>query len=226
MRFTCLHIPRFSLQAAWRGEAEARLRPMVLFDGTAPCFRVIAANPTAFAAGVRLGMTRAQVAHIPSLDIRHRSRAQEDSTHAALMDCARSCSPRAEDTALDTAVIDLEGLRKLLGTPEQIAARLMRSAEELGLSIQIGVAANPDAAILAARGFNGITVIPPGEEACQLGKLSIEVLPAAPEALETLQRWGIHNLEELAALPVLQLSERLGQEGAWLQRLAGGMYSR
>ena len=44
--------------------------------------------------------------------------------------------------------------------------------------------------------------------------------------LETLARWGIHNLRALAALPEIALSERLGQEGLHLQKLAHGTASR
>ncbi len=44
--------------------------------------------------------------------------------------------------------------------------------------------------------------------------------------LETLDRWGVRNLRELAALPAIALSERLGQEGLRLQQLARGAASR
>jgi protein ImuB len=46
-------------------------------------------------------------------------------------------------------------------------------------------------------------------------------LPSA-EILETLERWGVRNCAALAALPLLQLSERLGQEGVRLHELARG----
>ena len=49
---------------------------------------------------------------------------------------------------------------------------------------------------------------------------------AADRLLETLDRWGIRNLHGLAALPEVSLSERLGQEGLRLQRLARGAASR
>lgn len=42
------------------------------------------------------------------------------------------------------------------------------------------------------------------------------------DLLETLQRWGIRTLGDLAALPTDALSERLGHEGVALQRLARG----
>src|SRR5579862_9289348 len=83
----------------------------------------------------------------------------------------------------------------------------------------------------------GVTVIPAGEEAEQLAPLPVEVLfadslakddqkEAADRLLQTLDRWGIRNLRALAALPEIALSERLGQEGLRLQRLARGAASR
>ena len=74
-------------------------------------------------------------------------------------------------------------------------------------------------------------MIPPGEESQRLGCLPVGVLsPAAEvletEVLETLERWGVRTCQALAALPVLELSERLGQEGVRLHELARGARSR
>jgi protein ImuB len=44
--------------------------------------------------------------------------------------------------------------------------------------------------------------------------------------LETLDRWGIRTLRALAALPEVALSERLGQQGLHLQKLARGSHTR
>ena len=52
------------------------------------------------------------------------------------------------------------------------------------------------------------------------------MLSPAAEVLETLERWGVRTCEALAALPVLELSERLGQEGVRLHELARGARSR
>jgi len=81
-----------------------------------------------------------------------------------------------------------------------------------------------------------VIVIPPGKEAERLGPLPVEVLfddhlqgdpkKAADHLLETLARWGIRNLRALAALPEIALSERLGQQGLQLQKLARGDASR
>jgi protein ImuB len=108
------------------------------------------------------------------------------------------------------------------------------------------VASNPDTAVLAARGFGGVTVIPPGQEAESLGSLPVEVLfgdriegkkqegkqkegergKKSECLLATLERWGICDLRSLAELPEIALSERLGQEGLRLQQLARGAASR
>ena len=95
------------------------------------------------------------------------------------------------------------------------------------MTANVAIASNPDVAIHAARGFPGITLISPGEESQRLGCLPVGVLsPAAEiletEILETLERWGVRTCEALAALPVLELSERLGQEGVRLHELARG----
>jgi protein ImuB len=102
--------------------------------------------------------------------------------------------------------------------------------------VNVAVAANPDAATLAARGFPGVTVIPPGEEEERLANLPMPVLLAAfqskkPESdrqnlLDTLERWGVRKLRALATLPEIAISERLGQKGVQLQKLARGMVSR
>jgi len=151
---------------------------------------------------------------------------QQAAAHAALLDCAQAFSPRVEATAADTVVLDVAGLDRLFGPPDKLAQTLRQRARELGLEANVAVAANPDAAIFAARGFAGITVIPPGKQAERLGSLPINVLQVAPEILETLNRWGVRNLRALAALPEVALVERLGQEGLRIEKLARGAVER
>jgi protein ImuB len=78
----------------------------------------------------------------------------------------------------------------------------------------------------AARGFAGITVIAEGEEAQRLARLPVEVLQPSPEILDTLDSWGIRTFQALAALPSVPLTQRLGQPGLHLQRLARGEVER
>jgi protein ImuB len=146
--------------------------------------------------------------------------------HTALLDCARAFSPRIENTAPATVVFDVEGLERLFGSYSEIAARVSEQVAARGLKANVAIAANADAAICAARGFTGITVLNRGAEARRLADLSLTVLSPSSEILETLDRWGIRTLAAFAKLPVVQVSERLGQEGVQLHKLARGVASR
>ena len=176
-------------------------------------------------------MTKLQIEACTGLVLRTRSLPQEAAAQAALLDCAQSFSPRVEAAGCDTIVLDLAGLQPLFGPLPKIARALARRASDLGLETNVAVAGNPDTAVLAARGFSGVTVIPEGKEAEQLGSLPVEVLFAnsdqeSGQLLETFNRWGIRKLRDLAALPDVALSERLGQVGIHLQKLARGATSR
>lgn len=231
MGFACVYIPDFLVQAVVRGQPSLgknalAKNALALLSGAPPLWSVVAASPAAFELGIQLGMTKAQVAQFGNVQICMRSEAQEKAAHAALLDAAWSVSPRVEDTAPDAVVLDLEGLASLFGSDENIARELARRVAEIGLAARIAVAANMEVAIHAARGFPGITIIPTGEERQRLGTLPVGVLTTEAETLGILERWGVATLQALAALPVLQLSERLGQEGVRLSELARGVRQR
>ena len=222
MAFVSIYVPDFSIQAVVRTEPTLRQRAIALLEGCPPLERVVAINEAAARAGLDLGMTKAQAAQFPSLEIRQRSPLKELSTHAALLDLGWSVSPRVEDTVVDSIVVDLTGLASLFGSGETIANLLAQRAFDLGLVVQVAVSSNLEVALHAARGFASITVIPPGEESKRLGVLPIQVFSPPIEMMETLERWGIRTCEALAKLPLLDLSERLGQHGVQLHQWAQG----
>jgi protein ImuB len=235
--FACIFVPNFPVAAIFRASPELRAQAVAIFEGKPPLEKIFAVNESASRLGIAPGMTKAQAELCPELRLCPRSPLQESAAHAALLDCAQSFSPCVEDAAADTAILDLAGMESLFGTPPEIAHNLFHRAADLGLDVNVAVAANPDAAVLAARGFSGVTVIPPGKEEGQLGSLRPDVLFPEQEKetvqkketarlLETLDRWGVRNLRELAALPEVALSERLGQEGLRLQKLSRGTASR
>ena len=135
-------------------------------------------------------------------------------------------SPLVEQTAPDTVTCDAAGLDRLFGAAQELAAAIARRAAETGARAAIALAANPDAAICAARGFSGISIVPQGDEAKFLGKLPVALLGPSAELRETLERWGIRRFQELAALPPLGIAERLGAEGLRLRELARGEAER
>ncbi len=229
--FACIFVPDFPVEALLRAEPELRSQSLAVLEGKAPLQKVFAVNENARRAGVDPGMTKLQIEACTGLVLRARSLPQEAAAHAALLDCAQSFSPRVEAAGCDTIVLDLAGLQPLFGPLPKIARALARRASDLGLETSVAVAGNPDTAVLAARGFSGVTVIPEGKEAEQLGSLPVEVLfgnstQESAQLLETFSRWGIRKLRDLAALPDIALSERLGQAGIHLQKLACGATSR
>ncbi|MFB3828608.1 MAG: hypothetical protein ACE15B_17700 [Bryobacteraceae bacterium] len=143
---------------------------------------------------------------------------------AALLACARAFSPLVERTAPDTVTLDVAGLERIYGLPQELAAAMARRAAEAGLHASIAIASNPDAAICAARAFPGIHVIPFGEEGKYLGGLPVAALSA--EMTATLERWGIRRFRDLAALPENGIAARLGAEGVRLRKLARGEFLR
>jgi protein ImuB len=226
MAFASIYVPQFMVQAVLRAEPPLRAGALALMEGTPPLVRVIDANESAWRAGIQMGMAKSQVAQFLGVEIRHRSQSKEAAAQAALLDLGWSISPRMENTAADTIVLDLAGLNSLFGSDEEIAGDLSRRALSLGLVANVAVASNIEVAIHAARGFTGVTVIPDGEESRRIGVLPVHVLFPSEESLATLERWGIKTCRDLAALPLLDLSERLGQEGVRLHGLARGAFAR
>src|SRR5213078_15925 len=106
------------------------------------------------------------------------------------------------------------------------AAALGRRFAELGFTGSVAIASNPDAAVHAARGLAGVTIIPRGQEAARLAELPVELLAPTPEIQETLDCWGIRTFRDFAGLPEIGVAERLGDEGVRLQDLARGQGSR
>ncbi len=233
MPFACIFVPDFPVEAIVRAEPGLRSQPVAVFEGKPPLQKICALNDEARVAGILIGMTKLQAEVCDSITLRERSEAQESSAHQALLDCAQSFSPRVEDCAPDTLLLDISGLGKLFGPLPKVARKISRRASGVGLETNVAVAPTLESALLAARGFSGVTVVPEGKEAELLGSLPVEVLfadetdsDAAEELLETFRRWGIRKFRELAALPESALTERLGQQGLELQQKARGIKDR
>jgi len=145
-----------------------------------------------------------------------------DISQTLLLECAHEFSPCVESTAPGIVLLDLYGTERLLGPSREVGKQIYLRAKELGFDAHVVVAANPDAAQYAALGFKGVTFIPREQERQKLAELSVNVLSPSPEISETLENWGIQTFGELAALPSIPLTQRLGQEGLRLQKLARG----
>jgi len=233
MPFACIFVPDFPVEAILRAEPELRSQAVAVLEGKPPLQTILGGNEKARGAGVLSGMTKLQVEGCAEIALRERSEFQESAAHQALFDCAQSFSPRVEDVAPGTLLLDLSGLGALFGALPNIAREIFRRATTMGLEINVAVAFTLEATLLAAHGFSGVTVVPEGKEFAVLGSLPIAVLfvdeidsEDATEFLQTFSRWGIRKFRDLIALPTAALSERLGQRGIELQRKAGGIGMR
>ncbi|MDX6290501.1 MAG: protein ImuB [Blastocatellia bacterium] len=180
-----------------------------------------------------------------------KSGVQVDDGASLLIDLAFTFSPLVEQTAIDTVVLDVAGQDLLFGSSAKpssaavgdaeidsvraLASEIIRRAAQSGFKVNVAVAANPDAAISAARSFQGVTVIRAGKESLQLGDLSLKLLDYSlagiekervEEISETLELWGLRTFNEFAGLPLAGVAQRLGQAGLRLQKLAQGKSDR
>jgi protein ImuB len=265
--FACIYVPDFPVEAIVRAEPSLRSRAVAVLEGKPPLTRVIALNERARGLGLEIGMTKLQAAAFAEKTesaetgeatdkrggselavLRQRSPAQENSAHMALLDVAHAFTPRVEDSAVDTVLLDLAGFERMYGTAARMGSDLAARIAAIEIEANIAVAANPDAALHAARGFSGVTIFSAGKEAERLGELPIHVLLDAYEItsigklagsaaqrelavlraqmLDTLERWGIRDFRALGQLPEHALSSRLGAAGVKLRRLALGQGSR
>lgn len=211
-------MPDFSLQALFAIRPELRDQAVAIVDGEPPLIRVIAVNAKGHQAGIEPGLLKSQ-AEIAGINVIFRSHEPEQTAHESLLNCIRDISPRVQDRRIDLAIADIAGLRRLFGSPEQIARRIQNALLEHRLSVNVGVAENPDTATIVAQGCAGLTVI---KDAKQIRRLPLNLLDLSSEVLETLELWGINSLGQLADLDPVALSQRLGQEGLTAHKLARG----
>ncbi len=240
--FAVLQLPNFHLQAALRHVPGALAGPAVLLDEdprverSRDKIRITQLNEAALRAGVESGMTATQgQARCPQLCIVTRSLVAEQAAQEILLQWAGSISPRIEATADGVCTIDLTGSR-YDHEAEPLGERCLEAFARMNLQVQLGVAANPELALLAAK-FPSNTRSSRREEAgCFrtvpahpaatrefLAPLPIDALTSSPELVAVLRVWGLRTLGELAALPKEAAIERLGPEALPLWRqLAGG----
>ncbi|MEO8603673.1 MAG: DNA polymerase Y family protein [bacterium] len=223
MRIACLYVPDFPLAAWLRAEPELCGASVVVADAPGARGRIVACAPGATRCGITTGVTAAQALAIANqLVVRAASAEAEQAAHAALADVAYSFSPRVEDGTPGTVYVDADGLQALYASEAALAQAMEQRAQGLGLQALVGIAGSKIAAELAARDGGGCTVVPPHEEWRLLAPLSIDRLAPPPALRETLRRWGVRTLGDLAALPASALAARLGPDAAALARRARG----
>jgi DNA polymerase IV len=134
-------------------------------------------------------------------------------------------TPLVEGLSIDEAFLDVRGLRRLSGTPTEIANRLRREVRErVGLPITVGIARTKFLAKVASGVAkpNGLLVVPPDGELTFLHPLPVERLwGVGPVTATRLQRLGITTVGQVAELTETTLITLLGRaSGRHLHALA------
>jgi len=236
----CLAVPLFPLAARLRSEPELVEEAAAVVEGDGSSARIVAGTRRARRAGVKPGQTLAQArALVPQLATRPRDPDCERSAREALLEAAEGLSPRIEDGGEGVVYLDVHGLeRHFRGIGDRAGDRtavlwqadlgraLVAASEEIGLPARAGVAASRLAARVAAGLPDTPTVVPAGGEAAFLAPLPLGRLSPEVEVAETLERWGIRSIGDLAKLPEAEVASRLGAAGARLHAVARGLDPR
>src|SRR5688572_23562561 len=124
-------------------------------------------------------------------------------------------TPLVEALSIDEAFLDVGGLRRVSGTPAQIAARLRHEVRErVGLPITVGVARTKFLAKVASGVAkpDGLLVVPPDSELDFLHPLAVERLwGVGPVTAAKLRDRGITTVGEVARMAEPALVAMLGR---------------
>ncbi len=220
---TILHadVDSFYASVEQRDDPRLRGRPVIVGAGV-----VLAASYEAKAYGVQTAMggrtARRLCPH--AVVVSPRMSAYSDASDA-LYRVFEETSGRVEGLSIDEAFLDVRGVRRLLGTPTEIAVRLRREVRaRVGLPITVGVARTKFLAKVASGVAkpDGLLVVPPERELRFLHALPVEALwGVGAVTADKLHSLGIDTVGEVAAVPEALLVSMLGRAaGRQLHALA------
>ena len=209
---TILHADLDSFFAAveQRDDPALRGRPVLVGGGV-----VLAASYEARAFGVHSAMGGAQARRLcpDAVVVPPRMEAYSEASRA-VFEVFEDTTPLVEALSIDEAFLDVGGLRRLAGTPTEIAVRLRRIVRErVGLPITVGVARTKFLAKVASRVAkpDGLLVVQPADELDFLHPLAIERLwGVGPKSAEKLRTSGFSTVGEVARVPASVLVAILG----------------
>jgi DNA polymerase-4 len=183
-----------------RDHPELRGRPVIVGAGV-----VLAASYEAKAFGVRTPMPGREAKALCPQAVVVRPRFEEYvAASRAVFEIFHQTTPIVEGISVDEAFLDVGGLRRISGTPVEIAAGLRRRvAVEVGLPITVGLACSKFLAkVASAVGKpDGLLEVAPGHELEFLHPLPVRRLWGVGTVTEAkLLAAGIRTVGDLAAL--------------------------
>ena len=187
---------------------------------------VLAASYEAKAHGVRTAMSVGHARRLcpKAIVVKPRMSAYTEASRAVYR-VFDDTTPLVEGLSIDEAFLDVRGLRRVSGTPPEIARRLrLEVRERVGLPITVGVARTKFLAKVASGVAkpNGLLVVPPDRELAFLHPLPVERLwGVGPVTASKLHKLGITTVGQVAQLTEATLVSLLGRaSGRHLYALA------
>ncbi|HKY46912.1 MAG TPA: DNA polymerase IV [Acidimicrobiia bacterium] len=226
---TILHadLDAFYASVEQRDDPRLRGRPVIVGSGV-----VLAASYEARAFGVRGAMGGGLARRLcpQAIVVQPRISAYSEAS-AAVFEVFKDTTPLVEGLSIDEAFLDVGGLKRIAGTPTEIAIRLrQRVLQEVGLPITVGVARTKFLAKVASAVAkpNGLLVVPPDGELAFLHPLPVERLWGVGDVTAgKLHDRGITLVGEVARLPESTLVKMLGPaSGRHLHALAHNLDPR
>jgi DNA polymerase-4 len=193
-----------------RDDPGLRGRPVIVGGGV-----VLAASYEAKAYGVRTAMGGAQARRLcPQAVVVPPRMAAYSQASDAVFEVFRDTSPLVEPISVDEAFIDVGGLRRISGTPVEIAARLRSDVRSrVGLPITVGVARTKFLAKVASQEAkpDGLLLVPPGRELAFLHPLPVRRLwGVGALTADKLRAHGIDTVADVAELSESMLASLVG----------------
>ncbi len=229
-RFACLALADLPLAAALRAEPELGAKRVAIVESRERQAR--AAQSPSIVAGFYRGLTVAQARAVePELLVRAFSLEGMRSAEQALVDVARSVSPRVMSAAAGLVFIDLAGTQALFPTERGLMTALETRLTDVGLavggggpaSVRLGIGPTRTVAELAARHREGGRILDASAAASFLVPLPLDLLEPPTELADRLTHWGVRTLGQLARISRDALGARLGEAGVRLARRANGL---
>jgi DNA polymerase-4 len=209
---TILHadLDAFYASVEQRDDPRLRDRPVIVGAGV-----VLAASYEAKARGVRTAMGSRQALRLcpQAIVVEPRMSAYAEASKAVFEVFERT-TPFVEGLSIDEAFLDVGGLRRVSGTPTEIAMRLRFDVRtRVGLPITVGVARTKFLAKVASGVAkpDGLLVVPPDRELAFLHPLPVERLwGVGPVTADKLRNSGIVTVGTVAQLGEATLVSILG----------------
>ena len=220
---TILHadLDAFFAAVEQRDDPRLRGRPIVVGAGV-----VLAASYEARAYGIRTAMGGAQARRLcpQAIVVPPRMSAYSQASKAVFA-VFEDTTPLVEGLSIDEAFLDVRGMRRLAGTPTEIAVRLRQNVlEQVGLPITVGIARTKFLAKVASGVAkpNGLLIVPPHDELGFLHPLPVERLWGVGRVTaDKLHGRGIRTVGQVAQLDEQVLVWMLGRAaGRHLHALA------